>query len=169
MEMHIVPEIEQIGYVPGIAGRIAEMHGVYYAEHWQMGVQFEAKVASGVAEFMSRFNPDTDCMWIIRDEGRIVGTLVIDGSEVATRGARVRWFIIESAYQGSGLGNRMFQAAIDFCRTKSYRKVYLTTFAGLDAARHLYEKAGFRLTHAEDGNTWGRIVTEQVFDLDLGP
>jgi GNAT superfamily N-acetyltransferase len=169
MEIRVMPEVERVGYVPGIIGRIAEMHGVYYEDYWQMGVQFEAKVAEGLAEFMCRFNSETDGVWIIRAEGRIVGSIVIDGSLAATKGARLRWFIIEPTYQGSGLGKQMFNDAINFCRAKGYRKVYLTTFAGLDAARHLYEKVGFRLTHEEDGDMWGKTVTEQVFELDLTP
>jgi GNAT superfamily N-acetyltransferase len=61
----------------------------------------------------------------------------------------------------------MLDAALDFCREAGFKKLILTTFAGLDSARHLYEKAGFRLTHNEDGTMWGTPRTEQVFELDL--
>ena len=42
------------GYRPGMIGRIAEMHGRYYARHHQFGHYFEGKVASGLAEFAGR-------------------------------------------------------------------------------------------------------------------
>jgi hypothetical protein len=41
------------------------------------------------------------------------------------------------------------------------------TFEGLDAARHLYEKNGFRLAEQQRGIQWGREVNEQRFVLPL--
>jgi len=42
-----MPEIEVTkGYVPGCIGRVAELHGTYYAENWGFGRYFEAKVAT---------------------------------------------------------------------------------------------------------------------------
>jgi len=51
-----------------------------------------------------------------------------------------------------------------FCRRTGRRLVHLDTFAGLDAARALYERAGFRLVAEQAGETWGRVVTEQRFE-----
>jgi hypothetical protein len=45
--------------------------------------------------------------------------------------------------------------------------VYLWTFQGLDAARRLYEKHGFRLAEEREGSQWGERVLEQRFVLDL--
>jgi hypothetical protein len=42
--------------------------------------------------------------------------------------------------------------------------VYLWTFEGLDAARHLYEKSGFRLALQKRGAQWGAEVNEQRFE-----
>ena len=50
-----------------------------------------------------------------------------------------------------------------FCRLKRYDLVYLWTFKGLDTARHLYEKNGFRLAQEKAGNQWGTTVVEQKF------
>ncbi len=162
-----MPEIERVGYIPGIIGRITEMHGTYYGEFWGMGAVMEAKIAEGLAEFLCRYTPSQDGLWIVRDGEQVVGAIAIDGKQAATKGARLRWFMLLPAYQGAGLGQRLFREALDFCRDAGFHKVYLTTFAGLDAARHLYEKAGFRLVQEETGNSWGKTVTEQVFELDL--
>jgi hypothetical protein len=45
--------------------------------------------------------------------------------------------------------------------------MYLWTFAGLDAARHLYEKFGFRLAQEQIGEQWGAKVNEQKFVLEV--
>ena len=42
-------------------------------------------------------------------------------------------------------------------------RVELWTFAGLDAARHLYESQGFALVEEQEGARWGRVVREQRF------
>jgi GNAT superfamily N-acetyltransferase len=162
-------EIEIIGYTPGALGRIVEMHGTYYAAHWGLGLYFEAKVAAEMGEFLSRFDAAHDGAWFAQVEGVIVGGIVIDGGRADDEGARLRWFIIDPAYQGLGLGRRLMDAAMSFCREKGFRRVYLTTFEGLTAARHLYEKHGFELIGEEDGTdlTGSSSLTEQVFECIL--
>ena len=59
------------------------------------------------------------------------------------------------------------RVALDFCRDAGHKRVYLTTFVGLDAARKLYERHGFSLTEERPHRTWGVEVTEQRFDLHL--
>jgi ribosomal protein S18 acetylase RimI-like enzyme len=162
-------EIELTGYSPGVIGRITELHGTYYHEHWGLGLYFEAKVATELAAFMNRFNPAHDGLWIAQANGNIVGSVFIDGSDADGKGARLRWFIIAPEYQGQGLGNRLMEEAVAFCRRVGFRRVYLTTFKGLDAARHLYEKYGFRLCGEEDGShlTGKSSLVEQVFEFIL--
>jgi hypothetical protein len=59
-------------------------------------------------------------------------------------------------------------AALGFCRDCGYRRVYLNTFEGLQAARRLYEQGGFRPVEQRRGAQWGREVVEQRFELELG-
>ena len=167
-------EIEITGYVPGAIGRITELHGTYYQRHWDLGLYFEAKVATELAAFLTHFVPERDGVWLARMDETIIGGIFIDGSvaqsvDAEGGGARLRWFILDEQYQGIGLGNRLMQEAISFCQRKGYRRVYLTTFAGLERARHLYEKFGFRLCGVEDGShlTGKASLTEQVLELLL--
>lgn len=155
------------GYVPGTIGRITELHADYYSRHWGFGVYFEAKVARELAEFISRFNEGRDGIWHIIQNGRIEGGVVIDGLEADREGAHLRWFIIAERLAGRGLGNGLVDYALNFCRTAAYKKVYLWTFEGLDAARHLYEKHGFRLDCQKVGEQWGTRVVEQKFVCPL--
>ncbi|MBI5931128.1 MAG: GNAT family N-acetyltransferase [Chloroflexi bacterium] len=152
------------GYLPGAIGRITELHGTYYAPRWGLGLFFEAKVGSGLAEFMGRYDEAHDGLWLALDGEVIIGGIVIDGLKAATEGARLRWFIIDPAYQGRGVGRRLMGVAVDFCRASHFKRVYLTTFAGLDSARHLYEQVGFRLIEQEVGDQWGTVLTEQKFE-----
>ncbi len=155
------------GYVPGSLGRVAEMHGAYYHEHWGFGLFFEAKVAVELAEFLERYDANRDGFWTVRANGRVEGSLAMDGIHAEREGAHLRWFIVSDALRGRGVGKRLMNSAVRFCRDKGYQRIYLWTFEGLGAARHLYEKAGFALVQEHRGTQWGSAVNEQRFECSL--
>jgi len=155
------------GYIPGAIGRIAELHGRYYHEHWGFDLYFESKVAAEISEFLRRFNRARDGFWIASIDGKIAGAIVIDGVDFDSKGAHLRWFIVASENQSQGIGKTLIGEAIGFCRKTDFNRVYLWTFAGLDTARHLYEKFGFKLFEQHEGNQWGKKVMEQMFELRL--
>ena len=152
------------GYIPGAIGKIVELHATYYAQQWGFGLFFEAMVATGLASFLSRYDESQDGFWIAVDGQRIVGSITIDGSEATTKGAHLRWFILDPEYQGNGIGNQLMGEAIRFCEEQKFQRVSLSTFAGLDSARHLYEKWEFRLVEEYESDTWGVRVKEQAFE-----
>jgi ribosomal protein S18 acetylase RimI-like enzyme len=155
------------GYVPGAIGRITELHGTYYHRHSGFGLYFESKVASELSEFLRRHDSARDGIWLALSDRRIEGSIAIDGVEAGTEGAHLRWFIVSDALRGTGAGNELISTALDFCRVRNYKKAYLWTFEGLDAARHLYEKHGFRITRQQRGNQWGPEVNEQRFECNF--
>ena len=166
--MNSVPELSiEREYVPGSIGRISELHGTYYSEHWGFGLYFEAKVAAELSEFLRRYDENRDGIWIPTVNGRVEGSLVIDGIHADDEGAHLRWFILSDALKGKGVGRKLIHRALDFCRSKRYKRLYLWTFEGLDAARHLYEEAGFKLRKQQKGVQWGTEVNEQYFELSI--
>jgi GNAT superfamily N-acetyltransferase len=160
-------DVKLSGYIPGAIGRIAELHGAYYHKHWDFHLFFESKVAIELSEFLRRFDEARDGFWVAIVEETIVGSIAIDGVDHGGQGAHLRWFIIAPENQRHGIGNKLLSEAIEFCRRKKYGRIYLWTFAGLDPARHLYEKFGFKLCEEHEGEQWGKAVTEQKFELVL--
>ena len=155
------------GYAPGAIGRITELHAAYYNREWGFGKFFEIKVATELAQFISRFDKEKDGMWIACSGNRVHGSIIIDGLKTDTQGAHLRWYILAPQLIGQGIGGRLLQRALQFCRSKRYNSVYLWTFAGLDQARHLYEKNGFKLVQEQQGSQWGTTVTEQKYVCEL--
>ena len=161
-----MPEFKiENGYIPGSIGRITELHGTYYYNHWQFGLYFEAKVATELSEFFQRYDKNRDRILLATVNGHVEGSVVIDGIHAENEGAHLRWFIISDALRGKGVGRKLINRAIDFCKTKGYKKTYLWTFEGLNAARHLYENTGFELIKQQSGVQWGATVNEQYFEL----
>jgi len=154
------------GYRPGALGRLVEMHGAYYAREWGFGAFFEAKVAAESAAYFQRYDTRTDCAWFVFRDSKVIGSMIIDGGEAgaAEAGGHLRWFILDDGCRGLGLGNDLMRRALEFCDARAFSRIYLTTFAGLDAARALYERHGFCLTGEKQDRTWGRDVTEQRFE-----
>lgn len=158
-----------MGYRPGCIGRIAELHATFYARSAGFGAPFEAKVATELSEFCLRYDAQRDGLWLALDADVIHGSVIIDASHYLEDGAHLRWFITSDATRGKGAGARLLDAAMDYCKDRGYRRVYLWTFDELHAARHLYEKHGFRLQRTQRGAQWGKEVNEQLFTLDSTP
>jgi GNAT superfamily N-acetyltransferase len=156
------------GYIPGCIGRICELHARFYSKLVGFGLPFESKVARELAEFCTRYDGQRDGLWLAIYDGQVHGSIAIDGVHAGGEGVHLRWFITSDEIRGGGTGTALLSAAMDFCKIRSYQQVYLWTFAGLNSARHLYEKFGFRLVHQQRGAQWGLEVDEQRFELGEG-
>ena len=157
-----------IGYAPGVIGRVSELHAKYYSAHQNFGQFFEAKVATELSRFISNYKESKDRIWSLSVDGRIEGSITIDGSSEKENISHLRWFLVSDKLRGKGTGNYLMAQAISFCKDVGFEKVYLWTFQGLEPARHLYEKFGFKLVEEHPGAQWGTTVTEQRFELDCG-
>ena len=62
---------------PGDIGYVIHRHGALYAREYGYGLQFETYVAKGLCEFVERFDPRTNRVWICEHEARIVGFLLL--------------------------------------------------------------------------------------------
>ncbi|TLU65024.1 bifunctional helix-turn-helix transcriptional regulator/GNAT family N-acetyltransferase [Enterobacter sp. MF024] len=151
------------GYHPGMIGRITEMHGSYYAREHHFGSFFEAKVAAGLADFSGRLDNANNQIWLAMQNGRIVGSVAIDGEDLGNNEAHLRWFILDDGCRGGGVGRKLIAEAMKFCDEREFSAVQLWTFNKLTAARRLYESFGFVLSKEWQGDQWGSTITEQQF------
>ncbi|HEX4500867.1 MAG TPA: helix-turn-helix domain-containing GNAT family N-acetyltransferase [Scandinavium sp.] len=151
------------GYHAGMIGRITEMHGSYYAREHNFGHFFEAKVAAGLADFSARLDRPCNKIWLGMVNERIVGSVAIDGEDLGSNEAHLRWFILDDGCRGSGLGRKLIAEAMRFCDEQQFSSVQLWTFNQLTAARRLYESFGFELSKEWEGDQWGSTITEQQF------
>ncbi len=151
------------GYRPGIIGRITEMHALFYARHAGFGRYFESQVAAALASFADRLDNPVNGLWTAVQDGRVAGSVAIDGQDLGGGIAHLRWFIVDDGLRGTGAGRRLLTAALDFCDRQTFTAVHLWTFAGLHAARRLYESTAFTLAEERNGRQWGETVREQRF------
>ena len=153
-----------VGYRPGVIADIVGAHALFYAREFGFGAQFETLVARELAEFVAAHDAREDLFLNAVAGDTFFGSIVIDHTVSARRaGAKLRWFIVTDAARGTGLGRALMQEAMAFCDARAYSPVTLTTFRGLDAARHLYEAFGFTLVKEDPIDRWHGGVGEQTF------
>jgi putative acetyltransferase len=65
----------------------------------------------------------------------------------------LRKMYLMPAARGRGLGERLLHHCLEAARLRGYRRCYLETLAGMDAAQKLYLKTGFTRLAAPLGST----------------
>jgi ribosomal protein S18 acetylase RimI-like enzyme len=150
---------------PGDLGYVVYRHGKLYGDEYGYGVSFESYVAGGLAEFYKGYDPLKDRVWIAEHNGAIVGFLLLMHRE--NNAAQLRYFYLEAGYRGIGLGRKLMELYMEFLRACNYRSSYLWTTNELPAAAALYRKAGFKLTEEKESTAFGKVLTEQRYDLVL--
>ena len=153
------------GWFPGVVGDIAALHARQYAASHGFGAVFETKVARELGDFLTRTHEPGDHFRAVAREGRALGSIALEdeGNGVG----HLRWFILDAALRGSGMGRRLLGDVLAHAREVGLTRIYLWTLDGLPAAARLYVEAGFVETERLTATQWGVATTELRLELSL--
>jgi len=150
---------------PGDIGWIIGTHAQVYAEEYGWDETFEATMIDIMKPFLRRHDPAREACWIAELDGEPVGCIALMRQSVTT--AKLRVFLVTRRARGRGVGKRLVDECLRFARAAGYRKVVLWTQKGLDAARRIYESAGFKLVREEPHHSWGKDHIGQYWEITL--
>jgi putative acetyltransferase len=118
--------------------------------------------------YMSRaYAAARSAYFVIEEGGEVIGgggIAPLEGGDGDTCELRKMYFLPEA--RGRGLGERMMRLCLDRARDFGFRRCYLETLTGMDAAKRLYERVGFRRLDGPLGAT-GHFSCDQHYLLEL--
>ncbi|HEV7490543.1 MAG TPA: helix-turn-helix domain-containing GNAT family N-acetyltransferase [Rhodanobacteraceae bacterium] len=152
---------------PGDIGWVVQRHGELYAREYAWNEEFEGLVADIAAKFIRDLDIARERCWIAERDGARLGCIFLVAQNKTT--AKLRLLLVEPEARGLGLGKRLIGECIAFARKVGYRRIVLWTQDNLDAARHLYARAGFRKTGEESHRSFGNDLIAETWTLKLAP
>ena len=152
------PEVGDLGW-------IVHRQGALYWQEYRYDERFEALCAEIVAKFVQNLDAKRERCWIAEKDEEIVGSVFLVKESEKT--AKLRLLYVEPNARGFGIGARLVAECVRFARQAGYEKIVLWTQSELDAARHVYEKAGFRVVEKKEHHSFGKDLTAEVWELGL--
>lgn len=105
--------------------------------------------------------------FVVESEGRVLGgggVAPLPNAEPDICELRKMYFLAE--LRGQGAGSALMQRCLDAARAIGFKRCYLETLTGMDDAKRLYRKTGFRSIAQSLGAT-GHFGCDSFFILDL--
>lgn len=105
--------------------------------------------------------------FVVERNGSVIGgagVAPLEGGEPDVCELRKMYFLPEA--RGIGAGSAMLERCLDAARGFHFKRCYLETLTGMDAAQALYRKHGFTPLAAPMGGT-GHFSCDRFFILDV--
>ena len=173
IERHLMPGAQQEArfvlrpHRPGDMGWVVYREAALYAQEYGFDETFEALAARIAADFLTEFDPKRERCWIAEVSGQNVGHIFLVKHPTEPSTAKLRLLLVEPSARGLKLGSALVEECVNFARAVGYKKIALWTQSILVAARHIYQKAGFRLVEEQANFKFGKDLVSQTWELDL--
>ena len=125
-------------------------------------------IADPEVDWMSRAYSEPHCAYfVVEQHGEVLGgggVAPLVGGDDDVCELRKMYFL--RAARGLGAGSAMMKQCLDAARELGFKRCYLETLSGMDAAMRLYERTGFRRISCSMGATGhGGCNTFYLMDL----
>jgi GNAT superfamily N-acetyltransferase len=147
---------------PADLGAIVSLHGIVYAQECGFDSTFEAHVAHVLGEFVNA-RTERDELWIAQWEGRLLGSIAV--VSLSGKDAQLCWFLVDPPARSLGLGRRLLDEAIAFCRRCGYEYVFLRNFRVRPKPSQLFRSVGLEKAGERPIERWGGALVEELYVL----
>lgn len=155
--------------LPGDQGRMISFHGEVYSREHQLGKKFEGYVAETIGAFARCWDEEQSHqrVWLASPPGSLELAACCAVLHYSDEEAQFRWFLVDPAYRGSGLGRYLLEDARTFAHEAGYQRMFLLTSDFLPPAAALYRSIGMKLVEETPYDGWEVPFHEQRYELDL--
>ena len=150
---------------PGDLGWILYQHGVRYAADKGYDLDFEKDIAESMILFIEEFRRGHAGIWIAEQEKQIVGSIAV--IPISETEAAIRWILVVPDFQGKGIGSKLMDMALNFCKCNDFSSVHCCQVASDSPGIALYESKGFRLVSECMVDQWGQSWSSRHYTLRL--
>ena len=106
-------------------------------------------------DWMSKsYSAPRSAYWVVERDGVVEGgggVAPLEGGDADTCELRKMYFL--PSVRGAGAGAEIMRRSLDAARAFGFKRCYLETLSGMDAAMKLYERTGFRRIDKPLGDT----------------
>jgi N-acetylglutamate synthase-like GNAT family acetyltransferase len=152
---------------PGDLSWLFLRHMQTVAKAFGWNTRYEGYLFEIGAKVLLRLDPACERFWIAEKDGQVIGCVGIVREDETT--ARLRTMFVDEAARGLGLGRRLVETCVSFCRDKGYSAIVLWTLGCLGPARQLYASAGFEMVSSEPWDEIGPGMFDETWRLELKP
>jgi putative acetyltransferase len=120
-----------------------------------------------VSDMHAAYTRPRSAYFVVERDGAVVGgggVAPLEGGEADVCELRKMYFL--PAARGIGAGNAMLLRCLETARDLGFKRCYIETLTGMDAAQALYQKHGFTPLCAPLGGT-GHFGCDRFFIRDL--
>jgi GNAT superfamily N-acetyltransferase len=114
--------------------------------------------------WIAEYQPPTTCGSEIPEKIWAGSIAIVPIGELT---GRIRLLLVGSQFRACGLGNRLIVTALEYCRTRGYKRAALSTTGACVAAHKLYAKHEFERIQATPGTPWGMDSTDEWWEKTL--
>jgi DNA-binding MarR family transcriptional regulator/GNAT superfamily N-acetyltransferase len=149
----------------GEYGWLIHRQGLIYNEQFGWNIEFEALIAGIYSQY--QFAPDTPPkhLWVAEQDGGIVGSIFVMGSDGLPGSAQLRMLYVEPAARGQGVGAALVAQAVSFARENGYERMRLWTHTNQESARKLYAAAGFAIVETMAEHNFGKDLDGEIWEM----
>ncbi len=149
----------------GDIGQLVHLHAQLHALPEDLNFSYEAQIAHTLGSFLLNMD-DRDRIWLVEQEGQVCGSVAIE--ERSEDEAQLQFFLLHPDLPDPiELGKHLIRKTLFFCRKQEFEVVQLWTVSHRSQAAAIYQAVGFRLLEEKTYPLWGKILTEQRYELRL--
>ena len=129
----------------------------FYSECFPgVGKPFEPE---GRHEFYNHIPEYFERFWCLADDDVVLGSVAIRRLSEDT--AELKALYLSEELRGQGWGYKLLDLAVQYARNQGYKRICLDSMKSYTAARHLYDKFGFKEITSYNNNTFAEVFMEK--------